>query len=352
VGRGKSFFKKERAIPFSFQACPIPLSAEHAHTFLALEEVINIYYQQAMSSPTRTGTVFAIKRYSLHDGPDLRVTVFFKGCPLSCLWCHNPEGMGFGTEVHTTIARCVACGECLRTCPHGALSLEGTALVRNQDLCTACGTCADTCPALAHETTGSRQTVEQVMAEIAKDAPFFEGTSGGVTFSGGEPLAQPEFLAALLRECGLQGWHRAVDTSGFASWDILAGIARHTDLFLFDLKHMDAQRHCQITGVDNALILDNTRRLADLGAAVQFRLPLIPGLNDDDDNIQGTGLFATSLPGVRGIDVLPYHATARAKYAKLGRPYPGDGIPPSDPGQVDRAVKLLQDCGLRVRIGG
>lgn len=299
-----------------------------------------------------TGTVFAIKRYALHDGPDLRVTVFFKGCPLSCLWCHNPEGMDFNTQIHTTTARCVACGECLRSCPHGALSLEGTALVRDAAVCKACGTCAEACPALAHEATGSRWTVAQVLTEIAKDAPFFEGTSGGVTFSGGEPLAQPEFLDALLQACGRQGWHRAVDTSGFASWDTLAGMAPHTDLFLFDLKHMDTQMHRRTTGVDNVLILDNARRLAGLGAAVQFRLPLIPGLNDDDDNIRGTGLFAASLPGVQGIDVLPYHATARAKYAKLGRPYPGDGIPPSDPTQVDRAVKILQDCGLRVRIGG
>jgi pyruvate formate lyase activating enzyme len=342
--------KKERLFSSLFK--PVRSRYQPITQSFSLEEVINIHYQQAMLNPSPTGTVFAIKRYSLHDGPDLRVTAFFKGCPLSCLWCHNPEGMGFNTEIHTTAARCVGCGECLRTCPDGALSLEGTALVRNVDLCTACGACAETCPALAHEATGACWTVEQVLAEIAKDAPFFEGTKGGVTFSGGEPLAQPGFLAALLRECGRRGWHRAVDTSGFASWDTLRDIQPHTDLFLFDLKHMDTQKHRRATGVDNALILDNARRLAGLGATIQFRLPLIPGLNDDDGNIRGTGLFAASLPGVQGIDVLPYHATARAKYAKLDRTYPGDGIPPSDPDQVDRAVKLLQDCGLTVRIGG
>lgn len=305
-----------------------------------------------MPSTFPTGTVFAIKHYSLHDGPDLRVTVFFKGCPLRCQWCHNPEGMRPGPEVLSVPERCVGCRQCLPACPRGALLAGPDGIVRDEKACSACGTCAEVCPALAQEAVGHVRSVAEVVAEIAKDAPFFEGTQGGVTFSGGEPLTQPEFLAALLRECGRQGWHRAVDTCGFASWDTVAAVLPHTDLFLFDLKHMDAQIHRRTTGVDNTLILDNARRLTASGTAVRFRLPLIPGLNDDEDNIRATGLFVASLPGVGSIDLLPYHATARAKYAKLGRPYPGDAIAPSDPGQVERAVKLLQDCGLTVRIGG
>lgn len=306
-----------------------------------------------MSISSITGAIFAIKRYGLHDGPDLRVTVFLKGCPLSCLWCHNPEGMRFGTEIHTQPSKCVGCGDCVPACPKNALRVgQAKIIVRDPLTCTACGTCAEVCPALAQEAVGQTRSVTAVVAEIAKDAPFFEGTQGGVTFSGGEPLAQPEFLEALLRACGRHGWHRAVDTSGQAPWDVLARVAPLTELFLFDLKHMDAAQHRRATGVDNSLILDNALRLARLGATIQFRLPLIPGINDDDSNIEATGRFAATLPGVVGIDLLPYHATAKGKYTKLGLPYPGDAIPPSEPDQVSRAAQLLQTCGLSVRIGG
>jgi pyruvate formate lyase activating enzyme len=301
---------------------------------------------------TLTGTLFAIKRYALHDGPDLRVTVFLKGCPLSCLWCHNPEGMRPGLEIVSLRDKCAGCGECVPACPQGALSAGSHGIERDADLCTACGTCAEVCPALSHEAIGRRWNVDEVMAEIGKELPFFEGTRGGVTFSGGEPLAQPDFLEALLVACGRLGLHRAVDTSGFAPAGTVRRIAPHADLFLFDLKHMDPDAHRCATGVDNGLIHDNLRLVAATGMEVRLRLPLVPGFNDDEDNIRRTGLFAASLPGVRGIDVLPYHAAARGKYAKLGRPYPGRDIPAPDPARVDRAVNILQDCGLAVRIGG
>ena len=300
----------------------------------------------------RTGTLFAIKRYALHDGPDLRVTVFFKGCPLTCLWCHNPEGMRPGPEIVSLRDKCVGCGECVPACPRGALSAGADGIERDATLCTACGTCAEVCPALSHEAIGRRWTVDEVMAEIGKELPFFEGTSGGVTFSGGEPLAQPDFLEALLVACGRLGLHRAVDTSGFAPAGTVRRIAPYTDLFLFDLKHMDPVAHLRATGVDNALIHDNLRLVAASGTEVRLRLPLVPDFNDDEDNIRRTGLFAAALPGVRGIDVLPYHAAAKGKYAKLDRPYPGRDIPVPEPARVDRAVNILQDCGLAVRIGG
>lgn len=305
-----------------------------------------------MSIPPVTGIIFAIKRYALHDGPDLRVTVFLKGCPLSCPWCHNPEGMRFGLEIHTMPNKCVGCGECVPACPGQALHAGPKGIVRDQSACAACGTCAEVCPALAHEALGQRRSVADVMREIAKEAPFFEGAQGGVTFSGGEPLAQPEFLEALLVACGHRGWHRAVDTSGLTSWEVLARIALLTDLFLFDLKHMDSATHRQVTGVDNTLILDNARRLAELGSAIRFRMPLIPGLNDDEANIEATGRFIAGLPGASGIDLLPYHSTAKGKYAKLRRSYPGEAIPQSDPDQTARAAQILQARGLSVRIGG
>ena len=302
------------------------------------------------SSPS--GVIFAIKRYGLHDGPDLRVTVFLKGCPLSCLWCHNPEGIAASPGMLTVPDKCVGCGECVKACVQGALSAGPDGMRRNQEACTACGVCAEVCPALAHEAVGRKWTVPEVMAEIEKETPFFAGSQGGVTFSGGEPLAQPDFLEAMLMACKSLDLHRAVDTSGFAGAAIISRIARHTDLFLFDLKHMDSIAHRRLTGVDNVLILSNLRLLAHSGAQVALRLPLIPGMNDDEENVRRTGLLAASLPGIRSIDVLPYHASARGKYAKLGQPYPGESIKKSDPDNVDRAVDILQHCGLEVRIGG
>jgi len=298
------------------------------------------------------GTLFAIKRYALHDGPDLRVTVFLKGCPLSCLWCHNPEGLVPQKSMLTLPEKCVGCGDCLKVCPEGALAPAQKGVSRNDAACTACARCAEACPALAHEAVGRDWSVDEVMTEIEKELPFFAGTRGGVTFSGGEPLSQPDFLESLLLACGRLGLHRAVDTSGFASADTVRRIARHTDTFLFDLKHMDPQAHRRATGVDNAPILANLKWLAESGAEIQLRLPLIPGINDDEPNLRSTGLFAASLPGITGIDVLPYHSTARSKYAKLGLAYPGEHIPASSPSSVDQAVHILQNCGLRVRIGG
>jgi pyruvate formate lyase activating enzyme len=303
-----------------------------------------------LQSPS--GTLFAIKRYALHDGPDLRVTVFLKGCPLSCAWCHNPEGMRPGPQILSIPSRCVGCGECLTACPRNALSAGPASVERDDTACTACGTCAETCPALAHEALGRNWTVAEVMAEVQKETPFFADSQGGVTFSGGEPLAQPDFLEELLLACGRLGLHRAVDTSGFAPAKTALRIARHTDLFLFDLKHMDPAAHRRATGVDNAPILANLRLLAETGTRVQLRLPLIPGFNDDDTNIRQTGLLAAALPGVDGIDVLPYHATAKGKYAKLGLPYPGADIPAADPQRTERAAEILRNCGLTVRIGG
>ncbi|UZP66793.1 glycyl-radical enzyme activating protein [Desulfovibrio mangrovi] len=303
--------------------------------------------------PAKTeGTIFAIKRYAIHDGPDLRTTVFFKGCPLSCWWCHNPEGLRHDIGMVTVAEKCVGCGECIDVCPQKALKISSSGPRRKLDLCKACGLCAETCPALAHEATGYTVQADAVLQTIEKDSAFYNGSQGGVTFSGGEPLSQPGFLLEMLRLCGKRGLHRVVDTSGFAENSLLLHVAKETDLFLFDLKHMDSALHEQYTGVPNERILENLRSLARQGHAVQVRMPLIPGINDDEKNLRATGEFVSGLPGIRHIDVLPYHGIAKAKYTKLGMEYKGADIPKSAPEDVQRAVRTLEGYGLKVRIGG
>lgn len=297
-------------------------------------------------------TIFAIKRYALHDGPNIRTTIFFKGCPLTCHWCHNPEGIDFQIDILTHTEKCVGCKECVRNCPDKALQLTETGICRDTKICTICRACVEICPALAHEATGWDMTTEQLLFEIKKDLPFYDQSGGGVTISGGEPLCQPESLLTLLQGCGALGIHRTVDTSGFAPTNTLMRIAAHTDLFLIDLKHMDIKRHQQYTGVANDLILHNLQTLSDSGQSIRVRMPLIPGINDDEKNIVATGNFVAGCKSVQGIDVLPYHPSATAKYKKLGLEYKGRNFTAPSREQLKRTVELLKNYISDVRIGG
>lgn len=303
-----------------------------------------------MTSPH--ATIFAIKRYALHDGPHLRTTIFFKGCPLGCHWCHNPEGMDFKIKLLSLAERCVGCGECLQNCRDNALRLTTDGIRRDEARCTMCRTCVDTCPALAHESTGWPMSIAELVTEIKKDLPFFDQSGGGITCSGGEPLCQPESLMALLQGCGALGIHRAVDTCGFAPTATLLRIARETDLFLYDLKHMDSKIHEHYTGVANDLILHNLQALATTGKTIRIRIPLIAGVNSEEKNIRATGAFAAGCTGVEGIDVLPYHPSATAKYRKLDRNYPGRLLTAPDGETVARVVATLRKYLDDVRIGG
>lgn len=298
------------------------------------------------------GTIFAIKRYAIHDGPRIRTTVFFKGCPLACWWCHNPEGLHRAVELVWESGRCIGCHACIDQCPSGSLTTAPQGIQWHQATCVGCGACLEACPSLALEATGREMSVDEVMDAIVRDLPFYDQTGGGVTFSGGEPLSQPDFLLKLLEECGRLDIHRAVDTSGFAAADVLLQVAEQTDLFLFDLKLMDRDRHRLYTGVSNGPILDNLRLLADKGKAVQIRLPLIPGVNDDGANLRATGAFVASLPGIGAVDLLPYHGAAAAKYRKLNLPHWGESLVPVPPESLAGAAAILQQCGLKVRIGG
>lgn len=298
------------------------------------------------------GKIFAIKKYAIHDGPNIRTTIFFKGCPLRCTWCHNPEGLSPDISRLWLQDKCVGCNECVEKCPNSALSRESQGIMRDDKLCTGCSTCIDVCPAIAHESVGWEISVKEVMEEIEKDIPFYDQSGGGVTFSGGEPFMQPQFLLELLKQCGKRSIHRAVDTCMYADMASIRQAAEHVDLFLIDLKHMDSSVHKKYTGLGNSRILQNIRSLAEMGAAIIFRIPLVNGVNTDNTNLQQSAAFITSLPGKYDVDVLPYHSIASAKYNKLGIVNGGDKLCKPDSDVVIRCINILKDMGLNVQVGG
>jgi pyruvate formate lyase activating enzyme len=298
------------------------------------------------------GIVFDIKKFSIHDGPGIRTTVFFKGCPLSCWWCHNPESHAPEPELVFWESRCIRCGACLEVCEQGAISWDGDVMSTDGENCTLCGNCVAVCYAEARQIAGREMTVAQVMAEIEQDIPFYDESGGGVTFSGGEPLFQLGFLLALLRACKEKAIHTAVDTCGFVPWETLDDIREHIDLFLYDLKLMDDAKHRKFTGVSNELILDNLQMLSTQGHNIVLRVPIIPGINDDDENIRETGTFAAALPHLNGVDILPYHYAAVGKYKRLDQVYSlPETRPPSDERMAEIA-QVLRGFGLHVKIGG
>lgn len=296
--------------------------------------------------------IFAIKRYALHDGPNIRTTIFFKGCPLACQWCHNPEGIDFDSKILFLAEKCVGCGECVAHCPEKVLRLTDQGLNRAKEQCASCASCVAVCPALAHESTGKRMSIAEIVAELTKDLPFFDQSGGGITCSGGEPLCQPGALLALLQACGHLGIHRVVDTSGFAPTATLLDVARHAELFLYDIKHMDSTTHKRLTGVANDLILGNFKELCQAGHAIRVRLPLIQGINDDAQNIEAMGAFVAACHGVQGIDILPYHPSATAKYRKLGQIYKGESLCAPSREHITNISELLRKYIDDVNIGG
>ncbi len=300
----------------------------------------------------QTGEIFDIKKYAIHDGPGIRTTIFFKGCPLSCHWCHNPESLSRATQRLYREERCIGCMECVKACPNDALTATENGPKWVAANCVYCKTCARVCPAEAVEFIGKTMSIEDVMAEITKDTLFYDQSSGGVTFSGGEPLMQPSFLMGLLKACGDLDLHRTVDTCGYADTRTLLNVATHVELFLYDLKHMDSEKHYRYTGVPNEMILTNLKCLSRQGARIIIRLPLIPGINNDRENIERTGAFLSSLAGVNQVNILPYHHTAAAKYKSLGLNYGAVDIARPARDHLESIAGQLEKYDLQVKIGG
>ncbi len=299
------------------------------------------------------GFIFDIKHFAIHDGPGIRVNVFLKGCPLHCLWCHNPEGVSFKPELMLMPNRCARCGDCIRACRYGALSQKAEGLVvADREKCVLCGDCVMACSRQAIEIAGREWSVEEVVAEVEKDRIFFEQSGGGVTLTGGEPMAQPQFVESLLEAFRQRGLHTALDTSGYGPEEILLRLTDMADLILFDLKIMDDKKHKEYTGVSNRFILSNLKALDNLGKPVWIRWPLIPGVNDDEANLASMVDFLLGLKSVQMINVLPYHKGGVEKFRRLGREKEFAIFDPPDPEKVDKAVDYFKKKGFKVKRGG
>ena len=297
------------------------------------------------------GMVFNIQKYAVHDGPGIRTTVFLKGCPLNCWWCHNPESQMQLQQILYQEGRCLDCGNCIQICASGALKEKDRKLQRDSQACRLCGECADLCPSEALECIGQRMTVAEVMEEIIKDRVFYEESGGGVTFSGGEPLNQPEFLYQLLENCHREGIHRVVDTCGYGKWENLEEISRLTDLFLYDIKHVDDLLHQQYTGVSNKGIISNLKKLAEIHDQIQIRYPVIPNINDREEHIFKLGKMLREL-GLQQISLLPYHGTGVDKYRRLEMDYLMQETAPPTAEKMQEIQRILTELGLNVMIGG
>lgn len=299
------------------------------------------------------GLIFDIKRYAIHDGPGIRTTVFLKGCPLHCRWCHNPESLEVGREFMIRPERCPeSCSVCPAVCPEGALSRNGGQVRLDPERCTLCLRCAEACVYDALQPVGREVTVAELVSELDRDTVFFDSSGGGVTVSGGEPLLQAEFTGDLLRTLKDRGIRTAVDTSGLADPQVFHRIQDRVDLILYDLKSLDEQVHQAYTGVSNRLILSNLRLLEELGMPLWIRLPLLGGINTDEEEIAALVRLLAPMRNIEQINLLPYHRGGNAKYRRLhGEGKPEVFRPPSEEELAGIRARLLE-AGFAVKIGG
>ncbi|MDH5439498.1 MAG: glycyl-radical enzyme activating protein [Candidatus Bathyarchaeota archaeon] len=297
------------------------------------------------------GTVFDIQRFSLHDGPGIRTIVFLKGCSLHCFWCQNPEGIHLKPEIMFYPDRCIGCGRCLTICPQKAhVVLDGKHAYLRQK-CIVCGRCTETCYAGALMLTGKLMTVDEVMEEVLKDRVFYEVSKGGVTLSGGDPSLQYEFSKAVLERCKSEGLHTAIETAANCRWESLAALLPVTDLVMMDIKHLDPEKHQEVTGVSNGVILENATRMAKTGKPLIIRVPVVPKVNDTAEEIREIAQFVRTFPNLEYLELLPFHRFGESKYHALGADYPASclRIPARD--KMTKLVVAVRKVGIKVRVG-
>jgi len=299
------------------------------------------------------GNISAIQRYAIKDGPGIRSTVFCMGCNLNCKWCSNPELIENVTKIMHFENKCKRCCACMKACDRGAISMHKKSSVIDRTKCDACGKCIDACPYDVYENVGFTITPIELCAKLLRDKAFYDNSGGGVTFSGGEPALQPEFIwetAKLLKENGVS---TALDTAGLIYWENLKTILKHIDLVLYDLKAYESKVHLSCTGVDNALILENARKIADMGKRMVIRIPVVKGLNNSIRDISSILYFVKSLgSAVEQIDILNYHNLAEGKYTHLGLNYMLKDVKPCSDKEIEMITHMARDLGLKTTIGG
>ena len=298
----------------------------------------------------KKGLIFNIQRFSIHDGPGIRTTVFMKGCPLGCLWCSNPESRDYFPNLIVRDISCKGCGACVEACLEGAIRIseEGGRKI-DWDRCTQCLMCADACIYGSLNICGKYLEVKEVLDEVMKDEAFYKNSGGGITVSGGEALSQPRFVVSLLKEGKRRGLHATIDTSGYAPWHEMKKILRFADLVLFDIKHLDPVEHRKATGVDNGLILENLKR-ASRERVIWLRMPLIAGYNDSREHIDDIATLAKDV-GAEKISLLPYHEGGKSKSEQIGRSYKIPEARRPDDEHVESLKGLVEKRGIKVSVG-
>lgn len=296
------------------------------------------------------GVLFNIQRYSLHDGPGIRTIPFFKGCPLSCKWCSNPESQRPTPELIFKKSDCIRCGKCIEACKQQALSVSNAFFI-DRERCIQCGECTQVCPTQALEMKGKRMTVADVMRELQKEENLYRRSGGGITLSGGEPLAQPAFARELLKACKEKGWHTAIETTGFTTPEVIADVFPYVDLALTDIKAINPAIHLANTGIENSQILENLLRISFLTKTI-VRIPVIPGVNDNPEEIHNIAEFARLMSNVDTLHLLPYHSFGENKYGLLGRIYPmGEAVSIAE-SKMELLKREVESSGFHCHIGG
>lgn len=300
-----------------------------------------------------TSYIFDIKPYAINDGPGIRLTIFFKGCPLACVWCHNPESISPKVQKLYSENKCIGAQKCIEVCPNNAMVLTSSGIVTDNEKCNLCGLCAEACPTKAFEISGKQYTLDQLLLRIEKERDFFESSGGGVTLSGGEPMMHAETAIPLLKELGMRGIHRTVDTCGYVSSKTMKSFINHTDLFLFDLKVIDEKKHLKYTGKSNEIILENLKFISKSKKDFIIRIPFIKGINTNENDIVQFAELISSLPHKPlEINILPYHDIAKMKYKKMGSFYDGNGMNPPGDLEIKNLEEIFKRYDLEMSLGG